>query len=105
MYKRVLDLGCRLRRPPLEAVFWLVALGVAASLDPQAGGGINLCLLENVGLPCPGDGLGRSIAHLVRGELAASWAAHPLGGPAVVLLSGHGIRLCFDSDSHSGRGT
>ncbi|MFP4228311.1 MAG: DUF2752 domain-containing protein [Salinivenus sp.] len=85
------------RNVPREALFWSVALGAVAAIDPQGGGGINLCLIENLGLPCPGDGLGRAIAHLARGEGAASWAAHPLAGPVVVGISAHIVRLCSDS--------
>jgi hypothetical protein len=35
---------------------------------------------------CPGCGLGHSIAWLARGDLAASFQAHPLGLPAVGLV-------------------
>ncbi|MFB6274450.1 MAG: DUF2752 domain-containing protein [Salinibacter sp.] len=82
------------RGVPLEAVFWAAALAAAASIDPQASGGVNLCLIEQLGLPCPGDGLGTSIAHLVRGQWAASWAAHPLAGPVVGVLVYHIVTLC-----------
>jgi hypothetical protein len=85
----------RLRAVPLEAVFWATALVAAASIDPQASGGINLCLLEHLGLPCPGDGLGTGIAHLVRGQWAASWSAHPLAGPVVGVLVYHTGTLCW----------
>ena len=79
---------------PLEAVFWTAALVFAASIDPSASGGVNLCLIEHLGLPCPGDGLGTAIAHLARGQWAASWHAHPLAGPVVVGLGGHIVMLC-----------
>jgi len=85
------------RSVPLEALFWLAALAIVAVPDPQTGLGINLCLIENLELPCPGDGLGRSIAHLARGQVAASWTAHPLGGPAVAALLAHVVRLCTSS--------
>ena len=84
----------RLRAVPLEAVFWTAALLAAASIDPQAPGGINLCLIERLGLPCPGDGLGTAIAHLARGHWAASWKAHPLAGPVVGVLLAHVVSLC-----------
>ncbi len=85
--------GSFLRRVPVEAVFWIAALVGVASLDPQAEG-ITLCLLEHLGLPCPGEGLGRAIALLARGQFAASWAMHPLAGPAVGMIGAHVIRLC-----------
>jgi hypothetical protein len=82
------------RSVPLEAVFWVAVLGAAASIDPQAPGGINLCLIEHLGFPCPGDGLGTGIAHLVRGDWAASWSAHPLAGPVVGVLGARVVTLC-----------
>ncbi|QCR25116.1 hypothetical protein C1N53_15730 [Pontibacter sp. SGAir0037] len=35
---------------------------------------------------CPGCGLGHAIAFLFRGEWVASWKAHPLGLPVLVVL-------------------
>lgn len=87
----------RMRAVPLEAVFWTAALVAAAGIDPQASGGFNLCLIEHLGLPCPGDGLGTGIAHLARGQWAASWNAHPLAGPVVGALAVHVVTLCRSS--------
>jgi len=87
----------QLRRVPLEAVFWTAVLVAAAGIDPQASGGFNLCLIEHLGLPCPGDGLGTGIAHLARGQWAASWNAHPLAGPVVGVLAVHIVTLCRSS--------
>jgi hypothetical protein len=87
----------RLRAVPLEAVFWSAALVAAASIDPQAPGGINLCLIEHLGFPCPGDGLGTGVAHLARGQWVASWQAHPLAGPVVGILLYHIVALCRGS--------
>lgn len=84
----------QIRAVPLEAVFWTAALVAAASIDPDASGGVNLCLIEHLGLPCPGDGLGTGIAHLARGQWSASWTAHPLAGPVVGGLGVHIVRLC-----------
>lgn len=97
--KMTADLVQRLRAIPLEAAFWVGALAFAASIDPQAAGGMNLCLIEHLGLPCPGDGLGTGIAHLARGHWAASWNAHPLAGPVVGVLVYHIATLCR-SPSH-----
>ena len=84
----------RLRAVPLEAVFWAAVLIAAAGIDPQASGGLNLCLIEHLGLPCPGDGLGTAIAHLVRGQWTASWEAHPLAAPVVGGIGYHIAALC-----------
>ena len=74
---------------PAEALFWIAALVGVACIDPTGEPLVNLCLIEQMGLPCPGDGLGTAIAHLARGQWAASWAAHPLGGPVVGVLLYH----------------
>ena len=91
----------RLRAVPFEAVFWTAALLGAASIDPQAPGGINLCLIEHLGLPCPGDGLGTAIAHLARGHWGASWNAHPLAAPVVGVLAVHVVSRCRAAPSPS----
>jgi len=95
--KTAVSIARRLSAIPLEAVFWTAALVAAASIDPQAPGGINLCPIEQLGLPCPGDGLGTGIAHLVRGHWTASWNAHPLAGPVVGVLVIHVVTLCRPS--------
>ncbi len=97
MQKDIGSLINQIQPVPLEAVFWTAALVAAAGIDPQAPGGINLCLIEHLGLPCPGDGLGTGIAHLVRGQWRASWAAHPLAGPVVGVLLYHIGSLCDTS--------
>ena len=90
-----------LRFLPAEAVFWIAALVGAASLDPNGEPLLNLCLIEQLGLPCPGDGLGTSIAHLARGQWAASWTAHPLGGPVVGVLLYHIGSLFWRARRHA----
>jgi len=87
-------IGSWWRRVPREAMFWTMALVAVASIDPHAPGGVNLCLIEHLGLPCPGDGLGTAIAHMVRGDWGASWNAHPLAGPVVGVLVVHVVLLC-----------
>lgn len=55
-----------------------------AWIEPGAlGGGPEgtWCLFYRfTGIPCPGCGLTRSIAHLAHGDFALSWRLHPLGG-------------------------
>lgn len=82
----------RLRRIPLEAWAWTLGLALVALLDPNAAGWFTVCPFDWIGDAlgvtfCPGCGLGRAIGHLARGEWSASWAAHPLAVPAVVLLT------------------
>lgn len=72
-----------------EAAFWAAALVALAATDPATDGLFSLCLLKALGAAwCPGCGLGHSIAHLLDGAWAASFAAHPLGGPALLVIIG-----------------
>jgi hypothetical protein len=90
-----------LRTCPSEAYFWIVALVGVASINPEAPPLLNLCLFENLGVPCPGDGLGQSIAYLARGQFDASWAAHPLGAPVVGVLGYHVGRLLHSTQTRA----
>ena len=97
--------GFHLRRVPLEAVVWLGGLAAMATLDPSATADPSWCLFDRAGVSfCPGCGLGHSVAHLARGHLAASFAAHPLGIPAVAVLLARSGRLLHDAWSRSPRG-
>lgn len=88
---------------PREAFIWTVGLLAMASFDPHASAHlISLCPLDALGFSfCPGCGLGHSIAHLARGELLLSWEAHPLGLPAVLVISGRVGTLLVDAYSRS----
>ena len=45
------------------------------------------CLFEMAGLTfCPGEGFGRSIALMARGEWLSSFQMHPLGIPGVMII-------------------
>lgn len=92
---RIRRVGRRLlRRTPLEAVVWIGGLLALAVMDPRGDHLFSLCPLDALGLSvCPGCGLGHAVAFLARGEWAASLRAHPLGGPAVLLLSARVVRL------------
>lgn len=60
-----------------------------AAIDPYGPREWGLCLLEWAGMSwCPGEGLGRSVALLVRGDLAASLQYHLMGIPAVSIMAG-----------------
>ena len=75
------------RTAPREAIIWMVGLAAMAAADPTAPPLLDLCLFDALGVSfCPGCGLGHSIAWFARGEIAASFQAHPLGVPAVGLL-------------------
>lgn len=69
-----------------EAIVWITALILLATMSP-ANEHASLCPFNALGLGfCPGCGLGHGIAFLFRGNLQASFAAHPLALPAVVIL-------------------
>lgn len=71
---------------PLELAFWCLALVSLWQLDPY-GSHYSLCPLHHLGIEwCPGCGLGRAISLLMKGEISASWALHPLGGFALAVI-------------------
>ena len=75
----------------------MAGLAVMAWMDP-ATTGESWCVFAQLGIEwCPGCGLGHAIAHLARGEWAASLQAHPLGGAVVVLLIGRIATLLRDA--------
>ncbi len=68
-----------------RALFWLVGgagatgLAVLAVWTPPDDAALSFCLTRRVlGLPCPGCGLTRGVAHLVQGNLARAMTMHPL---------------------------
>jgi len=71
-----------------ELCTWIIALCVLGVSDPSAGTDhYELCVFKLLGIPfCPGCGLGHSISWLFRGEVQQSFASHPLGIFAVVIL-------------------
>ena len=88
MMTRFHTLGQGLRRIPMEAFIWTAGLVALACTDPNQEGLFGLCMFKWIGLPfCPGCGLGHAVAHLFRGELLASFQAHPLGLLALGVLS------------------
>jgi hypothetical protein len=87
-----------MRRIDTEAYIWILGLAVVAFMEPYSGGHFTVCVFKNLGFDfCPGCGLGRSIAYLARGEIAASFHAHPLGVPAVAVLTHRVLQLVRNS--------
>lgn len=71
-----------------ETAAWILGMLLLAGLEPAGDHLFSLCPVSWVWQGgCPGCGLGHSIAYLLRGELALSWQAHPLGVPVLLLLS------------------
>ncbi|PTX15268.1 uncharacterized protein DUF2752 [Pontibacter mucosus] len=83
-------------KAPLEALLWGVGLTLLALMDPRGDHLLSFCpfswVLES---GCPGCGLGHGVAFLARGEWRASWEAHPLTVPAVLLLLWRCGRLLY----------
>lgn len=89
--------GGHLRRFPVEAAIWVAGLAAMAWMDPTTTGA-SWCVFAQLGIEwCPGCGLGHAIAHLARGEWAASLQAHPLGIAVVILLMGRVGTLLRDA--------
>ena len=85
-------------RDLVEAAVWFFGLALMAAANPELPGLISLCPFDAIGEVmglsfCPGCGLGHAVSHLVRGQVAASFGAHPLGIPAIAGLSIHIIGL------------
>lgn len=79
---------------PREAWLWTAGLLGLAILAPTLDGAVTLCIPTLLGFDgCWGCGLGRSIGHLARGHMEESWAAHPLGIPAVLIISARIVHL------------
>jgi len=73
-------------RRNLEAFIWLAAL-LALAMSSPADSCYSICPLHNLGISwCPGCGLGHAISWIFRGDMAASFQAHPLGIPALIII-------------------
>lgn len=87
----------------VEPMIWLSALLILGLADLSSETHISLCPLANLGFDfCPGCGLGHSIGYALKGDLEASFNAHPLGIFAIVILlyrSFSLIRLYFQTQN------
>ena len=69
-----------------EQLLWLAALLLLFFMNP-ARNGVSLCFFKLLGFSgCPGCGLGHSIHYLLHLQFRASFEAHKLGGPALLLI-------------------
>lgn len=78
-----------------EALAWIAALLAMGLMDPDGAHLFSFCPFSYVLEWCPGCGLGHAIAWLFRGEIVASWQAHPIGIPAVLLLVFRSSKLFY----------
>lgn len=73
-------------RIPLELMAWAGGLAWLGLTDPH-GDLPQFCVYKLAGFSsCPGCGLGSAVSHLLHGDIAASWASHPLGVPVLAVL-------------------
>lgn len=91
-------------RVNLELIFWCAALAAPLFINPYEKMSLDFCLFHSLGINfCPGCGLGRALALLYRGDLAASFMTHPLAilfvaiiGSRIVTL----IRMSVENSNH-----
>ncbi len=98
------------RRVPFEALVWAVGIAGLAVFAPTLENRLTLCIPSMLGVDgCWGCGLGAAIGYLFRGEVAASFASHPLGLPVTLLVVGRIAQLLrpifrnmffFSEDTH-----
>ena len=83
-------------RLPLEALIWTASLVGLAVLGPSLEGHLTFCIPTLLGFDgCWGCGVGRSISHALHGDLAGSWASHPLGIFALTVIATRIITLVY----------
>jgi len=60
---------------------WLILVAIYVAVQPpEKGLGIDLCSLHRItGAPCPGCGMTRSGANMLRGNFRRAWEFHPFG--------------------------
>lgn len=76
-----------IRHINVELIIWLAALAYLFTVNPYGPKSIDLCLFSLVGIEnCPGCGLGRSVSMIFHGDFIGSFASHPLGLIALLLI-------------------
>ena len=72
----------------LEAAIWILGLVFLVFINDPQSIHFTVCPFANLGIDfCPGCGLGNSISYLFRGDLSASFHAHPLGIFALIIIT------------------
>jgi hypothetical protein len=78
----------------LEAAVWICGLIFLMILPTGSEPHFSLCPFKNIGISfCPGCGLGKSIHCLFILDFKSSFAAHPLGLFALIIITGRIIGL------------
>ena len=82
----------------VESLFWLSALLYLAVINPYEPRHISFCLFSLAGIEnCPGCGLGKSISMIFHGNFIDSFNSHPLGLPALILISQRIFKLVINT--------
>lgn len=72
----------------------MASLILLAAMPPGTDPHYSFCLFKLLGFKyCPGCGLGHSISYLFRGNIRASFAAHPFGIFAVIIITNRIYKL------------
>lgn len=72
---------------PVELIFWIAGLSWLALINP-AGDHFSLCLFHHLGISwCPGCGVGHAVSFALHGDWTASFRAHCMGIPALLIIS------------------
>ncbi|MDO9511663.1 MAG: DUF2752 domain-containing protein [Bacteroidales bacterium] len=80
----------------LEAIIWITAFILFAFASTDFIDSATICPFHSLGWAyCPGCGLGRSIILLFHGQFRNSFEMHPLGIPAVLILSWRIVTLLY----------
>ncbi|MEO8109690.1 MAG: DUF2752 domain-containing protein [Ginsengibacter sp.] len=86
-----------------EIFFWVIALLLLAFMKPDLDAHYSFCILKFIGFErCPGCGLGHSISYIFHGDIRRSFAAHPLGIFALIVILARIYKLaCLTTSSAS----
>lgn len=77
----------------IEWFVFTTGLVLLALMSPQ-NTGTSFCFFDLAGIEfCPGEGLGHSISHTFRGDIASAFSAHFAGPFAVIILIGRILYL------------
>ena len=77
----------------LELFFWVAAMVLLFFMEPSAGH-FTLCPIKNLGFSfCPGCGIGHSIHYALHFNFSESFAHHPLGIFAIIIIFSRIIKL------------
>jgi Protein of unknown function (DUF2752) len=70
-----------------ELIIWCCALIYLAFINNPGTEHFTICPFKNLGIDfCPGCGLGNSISFMLHGDIKSSFAVHPFGIAALIIL-------------------